>query len=238
HRVTDDVVRAGRPEYSSDGRLAFLQMGSGRPLSTWVMNDDGSERSPLVIDGPSGNPSWGTGNRVLVYRGPPTQAPTLWWVDVATRRSTEVTISWTKDMKATRCSPDGRSIAYWTIEPGGAMNVWTQALDGSTPRRRVTSELEGANYPAWSPDGKWLAVEVKRGERTHIGVVSKDGGAIELLTDAPEQSWPHSWSPDGEHVVYAGLREGVWNVFEVARKTKVSRQLTHFTSASGYVRYP
>jgi Tol biopolymer transport system component len=141
-------------------------------------------------------------------------------------------------MKAPRVSPDGRSIAYWTIEPGGAMNVWTEALDGSAPRRRVTSEKEGANYPSWSPDGKWLAIEVKRGERTHIGVVAKDGGNIELLTNSPEQSWPHSWSPDGERIVYAGLREGVWNVFEVARKTKVSRQLTHFTSASGYVRYP
>jgi Tol biopolymer transport system component len=93
-------------------------------------------------------------------------------------------------------------------------------------------------YPIWSPDGQWLAVEMKRGERTHIGMIARDGQTIEQLTDEPGQSWPHSWSPDGEHVAYAAERGGVWNIWEVSRRTRETHQLTHFTSSSGYVRYP
>jgi len=117
------------------------------------------------------------------------------------------------------------------------MNVWTQRLDGG-PRRRVTDDREAISYPVWSPDGRWLALEVKRGERTQIGVVSSAGGAIELLTADAGQNWPHSWSPDGERIVYAAERDAVWNIWEVSRRTRATRQLTHFTSSSGYVRYP
>jgi Tol biopolymer transport system component len=30
----------------------------------------------------------------------------------------------------------------------------------------------------------------------------------------------------------------VWNIWEVSRKIHATHQLTHFTSPSGYVRYP
>jgi TolB protein len=237
-RVTDEVVRAGRPEYSRDGRVAFVSWGTGRPSSSWIMNEDGETHQPLLPEALTTNPTWGPENRVLVTRNPGKGSPQLVWVDAVTQRATEVTGFSTEGIRFPRVSPDGRDVAFWTLEPSGAMNVWVQALDGSTDRRRVTSSEESINFPSWSPDGKWLAVEVKRGETTSVGIVSKDGGPVELLTEALGQSWPHSWSPDGERIAYAGLRDGVWNLFELSRRTKVSRQLTRFTSASGYVRYP
>lgn len=36
----------------------------------------------------------------------------------------------------------------------------------------------------------------------------------------------------------ARLRSGVWNVYSVSRSTRAVTPLTHFTSASGYVRDP
>ena len=118
------------------------------------------------------------------------------------------------------------------------VNVWTQPLEGDGPRRRITSDAEVMSYPAWSPDGRWLAVEIKRGDQTHVGVVSRDGGATEQLTFEDGQSWPHSWSPDGERIAFAAERGAVWNVWSVSRRTRRTTQLTHFKSPSGYVRYP
>jgi TolB protein len=117
------------------------------------------------------------------------------------------------------------------------MNVFTRPLDGGSAAQ-LTFDREAVSYPAWSPDGRYLAVEVKRGESTHLAIVPATGGAMEMLVDARGQSWPHSWSPDGERVAFAGERGGVWNVWEVSRSTKQARQLTRFTSAAGYVRYP
>jgi Tol biopolymer transport system component/DNA-binding winged helix-turn-helix (wHTH) protein len=236
-RLTDDAVRSARPDYSRDGRVAFAQFGPGRPISVWSIDEDGSDRVPLALDGPAGSPSWDAdGSRVLVMRGGDGRNTGLSWVDVASRRTTPIGVA-DCDIRSPRLSPDSRAIAFHALEANGAMNVWTQLLDGS-PRRRVTNDGEAVSYPAWSHDGRWLAVEVKRGERTQIGVVASEGGAVELLTDDRGQNWPHSWSPDGTRIVYAAERDAVWNLREVSRLTRASRQLTHFTSSSGYVRYP
>jgi Tol biopolymer transport system component/DNA-binding winged helix-turn-helix (wHTH) protein len=234
-RLTNDVVRNGRPDYSSDGRIAFSQFGPGRPISVWAMDGDGSHRV-LVNDGPAGEPSWSSdGTRLLVKRNGD-RSDGLWWVDMESRRATATGIT-DAAIRSTRPSPDSRSIAFHLIDADGAIDVWTQPLDGGA-RRRLTHDPEAASYPIWSPDGRSLAVEVKRGERTQIGVVAAEGGPIELLTDDPGQNWPHSWSPDGEHIAYAAERGGVWNIREISRRTHRSRELTHFSSSNGYVRYP
>jgi Tol biopolymer transport system component/DNA-binding winged helix-turn-helix (wHTH) protein len=236
-RLTHDAVRNSRPDYSRDGRIAFFQIGPGRPISVWAIDEDGTNRIPLAPGSKAGGPSWSAdGTRVLVNRGFDGDSEGLWWVDIASRRATATSIS-SNDIRSPRLSPDSRTIAFHVIEANGAMNVWTQPLDGG-PRSRVTSDVEAISYPVWSPDGRSLAVEVKRGERTQIGVVAREGGPIELLTDDAGQSWPHSWSPDGDQIVFAAERDAVWNVRTVSRRTREQRQLTHFTSSSGYVRYP
>jgi Tol biopolymer transport system component/DNA-binding winged helix-turn-helix (wHTH) protein len=233
-RLTHEVVRSTTPDYSPDGRVAFSQFGPGRPISVFLMKDDGTEVEPLVSETPVGHPQWTRDGRILASRLG--EQRSLWWVDAGTRR-------WTaagpldRDMNNTRVSPDGHELAFHVIDHTGPVNVWTRRLTGG-PRRRVSSDAEATSYPAWSPDGRWLAVEVKRGDQTQVGVVSKDGGPVELLTSADGQSWPHSWSPDGRSIAFAGERSGVWNIWAVEPATRKVRQLTRLLSPSGYVRYP
>lgn len=232
------ATRLSVPAYSPDGsRLAFSQVGAGVEGSVWLMNADGTEPQPAFSDGQSNWPSWGgPDGLLLVLRLMPTTR-SLWLVEPRTKRATELGHLDATGISNPRLSPDGADIAYWKLEPGGSMNTWIQPVKGGPPRR-VTADAEAVNYPAWSPDGHWLAVEIKRGERTHIGVVSKDGGPIEHVTNDKGQSWPHSWTPDGESIVFAGERDGVWNVFAVSRRTRAIRQLTAFDNPGGYVRYP
>jgi hypothetical protein len=97
-----------------------------------------------------------------------------------------------------RVRPQQRPMAtrspYWKIEANGSTNVWTQSLAVGSPRR-VTADAESINYPAWSPDGQWLAVGIKRGKVTHVGVVSKNDGPVEQITHETGLSGAHSWSP-------------------------------------------
>jgi len=242
-RLTDDAAgTTNMPNYSPDGRrLTYLQGGSGGAgLAPWVMNADGSGRSLLVADDDqsretAGWPSWAPdGTRVLVQRHT-SGARTLWWVDLATRHLIPTDLA--KNMESPRLSPDGREVAYWMIEANGSTNIWTQALEGGNPRR-VTADAESMSYPWWSPDGQWLAVGIKRGKVMHVGVVSKNGGPVEQITNATGLSRPQSWSPDGDQIAFAGQRDGVWNVWAVSRRTRVSRQLTQFTAASDSLGYP
>ncbi|MGE3843923.1 MAG: TolB family protein, partial [Vicinamibacterales bacterium] len=230
-----NTTRVTGPSFSANGsQLAFSQVGAGVPRSVWLMNADGSSQSPLLQD-ESGWPSWDGNDRLLVFRGATPQTGSFWFIDSRTRRATELKHIDARGVNNPRLSPDGESIAYWKLEPGGALNTWVQPVTGGLARR-VTADPESANYPVWSPDGRWLAVELKRGEETSIGVVSRDGGPIEQVTHERGQNWPHSWV--GDLIFFAGERDGVWNVFTVSRRTGTIRQVTHFTSPSGGVNYP
>ena len=61
--------------------------------------------------------------------------------------------------KLTHCenvsvSPDGRRLAYqWHT------HIWVANIDGSEPRQ-VTTSAEDETWPTWSPDGKWLAINI------------------------------------------------------------------------------
>jgi Tol biopolymer transport system component len=54
-------------------------------------------------------------------------------------------------------SPTGRRSSR--TEPPGGLNVWTMDLAGGGRPHR---DREGIGWPAWSPDGKTLAVELMR----------------------------------------------------------------------------
>jgi Tol biopolymer transport system component len=65
-----------------------------------------------------------------------------------------------------------------------------------------------------------------------------EGGEILQLTFDKGQSWSGSFSPDGDTIVFAGFRIGVWNLYWVSRLTKQQKQLTNYTKLNSYVRYP
>jgi Tol biopolymer transport system component/DNA-binding winged helix-turn-helix (wHTH) protein len=234
-RLTSDTVRNGQPAYTPDGRVTFIQHGTGRPLLSWVMRADGQERELILGDTEARNPLWSRdGSRILVVRDSP--APALWWVDAVTRRTTATPVSGA-DINSPTLSPDSRVVAFHAVEPSGAINVWTQPLDGGA-RSQVTRDAEAVSYPVWSPDGRTLAVEIKRGDQTHVGIVPSGGGMVEPVTADVGQSWPHSWSPDGLRIAFAGERNGIWNIYSVSTTTRAVAPLTGLTSSSGWVRYP
>jgi Tol biopolymer transport system component len=43
------------------------------------------------------------------------------------------------------------------------------------------------------------------------------------------KSWPHSFSPSGNEIVFAGQRDGIWNIYTISTKTKVQKQLTNYS---------
>jgi Tol biopolymer transport system component/DNA-binding winged helix-turn-helix (wHTH) protein len=236
-RLTDDSVRDTLPRFAPDGRIAYQQftIGGGSTLA-WLMRKDGSGRQPLIGDAGYAFPQWSPdGTRVLVARA--TAKPNdreMCWVDVDTRRVVGTGVHIGPTMP--HLSPDGARFAFFRIEPDGSINVWTQALDGG-PARRITSSVS-ASYPAWSPDARWLAVELEHGADSQLGVVAASGGSVEQLTTDPGLHFVFAWAPDGDRLTYAGNRDGVWNISTVSRRTRKIAALTHFTSPNGYVRYP
>jgi len=239
-QLTSDDVLNTMPDYGSNRRIAYEQQVVGHPIAAWLMNEDGSGQEPLSaglsvsVQAPQWNAS---AERVFVQvTEPGTAQSSFAWIDLVTRQLRKIPVAPFCPVSPPHLSPDDRQLAFHVIEPDGVMNVWVRHLDGDT-ERQVTFDREAMAYPRWSQDGKWLGVVIKRGETTHIGVVSAEGGATEQLTFDQGQSRAASFSPDNAWVAFAGERSGVWNVYAVSPHTKEVNQLTHFTTTDP-VLYP
>jgi Tol biopolymer transport system component len=82
--------------------------------------------------------------------------------------------------------------------------------DGSGARR-VAEELEVRGAPAWSPDGRWIAIAALKDGEPRLFKIPDAGGPPVALTAG--YALDPAWSPSGDFLVYTA--EDVGTVFEV-----------------------
>ncbi len=91
---------------------------------------------------------------------------------------------------------------------GGVQNVsiyWIDSLGKFTPLRDTPA---GYRNPAFSPDGKRLALEIYDGKRRDIWVYDWERGALTRLTVAGRANWRPVWTPDGQRLTYSSEEPG------------------------------
>jgi Tol biopolymer transport system component/DNA-binding winged helix-turn-helix (wHTH) protein len=222
------------PAFSPDGsKIAFSAQKRGHSFNVWTTDADGGNPTQVTIDG-GRHPSWYPEGKQLAFLSV-RQGHRKFW-SIASVGGNEKSLFELQDIEDPKMSPDARQVAF-NFTKDGIMNVATVPMSGGEPRQ-LTYDRELAGWPCWSPDGKFLALEIKRGDDTHIAIIPSSGGELMQLTFDHGQSWPHSWSPDGDKIVFAGARDGVWNLWWVSRSDKTVKQLTHNTKLNVFFRYP
>jgi Tol biopolymer transport system component len=95
-------------------------------------------------------------------------------------------------------SPDGRRLAYSAVPlEGGPPLLWVRELDTGTDRQLPGTE--GASLPFWAPDGASIGFFAQNAvKRTNA-----DGGAVQVLCDAPPRPRGGTWSQGGV-ILFAG----------------------------------
>jgi Tol biopolymer transport system component len=240
--TNDPDDRNSQPAFSPDRtRVAFHRVVDGVRFQIWLSDLEGRERKFLTREATygSGPPVWLPDSKHLVFNSRPGDG-TMLLKKVNTEtgvvepyRQLDPKWSWV------RLSPEGQRIVFARTDEKSVANIWMlPSLDAKEPRQ-ITFDKETADFPMWSPDGKWLAFRLRRGSDTQIGFVSADGGEVTQLTSGPGENWLPSWSPDSSKIAFAGLRDGIWNIYWVARTGgpihKITSQPDKMTL---WVRYP
>jgi len=112
-------------------------------------------------------------------------------------------------------SPDGQFLAYVSFE-GGASSVFVQQLaTGQRARVSARSGINGA--PAFSPDGKQLALALSRRDgNVDVYLLELATQQLTRLTESPAIDTEPAWSPDGEQIYFTSDRGGAPQVYRVA----------------------
>ncbi len=146
--------------------------------------------------------AWAPDSRRLAYVSDRDGAPHLFLYDFVAGGETRLTTGPGAD-QAPRFSPDGRTLAF--VRDQRELRV----LDLETREQRVVAtgrfgDPLGARAPAWSPDGRWIAV-LATGDRslTNVVLVPASGGParpVSFLANVFAGSV--SWAPDGTFLLF------------------------------------
>lgn len=241
----DNVFRASFPAFSPDGsRLAFFARLFGGVGDIWTINADGTGAAQMTAShAPEAMPEWTRDGLSIRYARITDNAVQLWERRVADGAEHPSTTPGRQVPGWPRVSPDGTRVAYHSLHftslGEAALNISVASLPDLSDTRQLTHETDGgAGFPAWSPDGKWIAYELLRGPHSYLAVMDANGNGQQQLNAEPGHSWVYGFSPDGTKLLFAGLREGTWNLWWLDRKTREQKRLTNYRSLQTFVRYP
>ncbi len=210
-----DQPDAASPRFSPDGKKISFQEENG---GVWVFDIARGVASPLAVHNSTVyNPVWTPDGQRITYSAPvpATSGQRIYW-----RRADGGGVEEALDSEPTPYTfpwswmPDGRTLALTRLagKSGGCCEIWTLAVDAGgkslemkpfiqSPPNSGSSVGVLAYYPAFSPDGKWLAYTEQQTGAQQIFVTAypQSNGKWQVSSG---QAWEARWARNGKELFY------------------------------------
>ena len=108
-------------------------------------------------------------------------------------------------------SPDGEKVAYWKYLDNGKSGIFIRRTNGSDEPKEIYVTSERSYIDSWSPDSKYLVLDVSLAGNSKLSILPLDGGkkAWDFLPVKPDMTSRNaSLSPDGKWLAYTSNESG------------------------------
>ena len=126
-------------------------------------------------------------------------------------------------------SPDGKTLAFcWDGPERNNFDIYIKLVDAGDPVR-LTDSPQFEDYPAWSPDSKYIAFVRSTGKnRDEIYAIPSLGGNERLIgTLRQKDDGGICWSADGRHIYFSDETEDLgWRIYKISVETMEKEQVT------------
>jgi Tol biopolymer transport system component len=208
------------PSLAPDGRSFVYASNPNGNFDLFVQRVGGKNAIPLTPNTPSDEiaPAFSPNGERIAFRS--TREPAGVYVMEASGENVRLVVagcfhpSWSPDGKEIVCSTAGHEEAP-TTRNTLASSLWIANVE--TGEKRFLCEND-AMQPSWSPHGDRIAFWFMppSAGRSDIATISRNGGAIEVVTKDASTNWNPVWSPDGKFLYFASDRSGNMSFWRVA----------------------
>ena len=97
----------------------------------------------------------------------------------------------------------------------------------ATGKRTVAANFKGSNSaPAWSPDGRKLAVVLTKDGGSQLFTLNADGSGVARLTSSGSIDTEPQFSPDGQFIYFTSDRGGSPQIYRVPASGGAAQRVT------------
>ncbi len=227
--ITHDDANDSQPMWVGNDRVYFLSdRGAGKRANLWCYEVAAKTIRPVTnftsydVRYPS------VGPKEIVFEN----GGALVLLDLATEETRQVQIEVVTDKATLRphvqnvsglirnasISPTGKRVLF---EARG--EIFSVPAENGVVRNFTESQGVAERYPAWSPDGKWIAYFSDRSGEYELTLRSADGKGDERQLTELHAGWRYSphWSPDSRKIVFIDSAMRIW-LHEIESKQTVA----------------
>ena len=166
-RLVDHPSLNWSPTWSPNGKWIAFVSDRGGSRDIYRIDVDGSNLKRLTKKGDNDQPAWSPDSRWIAYhsyRGPEHNKRNF-LLYVMTPDGGSLKKVTENSLSGGTWSPNGKQIAFVPAKflPNEGQNIHVIDIDGNNLRQLTRLGMDAlASYPAWSPDGQWIAYAFKK----------------------------------------------------------------------------
>jgi Tol biopolymer transport system component len=154
------------PAFSPDGKRLALEIFDGKRRDIWVYEWERDTLTRLTFAGETNSfPIWTPDGQRIVYSSVEKGGTfNLWWIRADGAGNAQRLTENKNSQSVGSWRPDGKVLAFYQVNPSTSGDIMTLPIEGDEksgwkpgePKPFVNSAFTEA-FPAFSPDGRWLA---------------------------------------------------------------------------------